>query len=221
MNVLVVAVHPDDETLGCGATLLKHKASGDTINWVIFTNLYEQSGKLRQVTECQKGQIDHVTKAYGFEEVIQLGFPATKLHLVDFTDMLQAFKSAIEKIRPEIIYTVNRSDVHTDHRLTASVVASAIKSFRAPYIKQVLMYECLSETDAAPCLPEKVFIPQIYNDVTPFINEKLKIMRLYDSEMQESPMPRSKEAILAQARFRGAAMAIEYAEAFMILKFLL
>lgn len=221
MNVLAVAVHPDDETLGCGATLLKHKAYGDTINWVIFTNLYEQSGKFRQVAGYQKTQIDRASEAYGFDEVIQLGFPATTLHQVNFTDMLYVFKSAIEKIRPEIIYTVNRSDIHTDHRFAASVVASAIKSFRAPYIKQVLMYECLSETEAAPCLPEKVFIPQIYNDVTPYINEKVKIMRLYNSEMQKSPMPRSKEAILAQARFRGAAMAIEYAEAFMILKYLL
>ena len=38
-NILVVAVHPDDETLGCGGTLLKHKANGDKIHWLICTTL--------------------------------------------------------------------------------------------------------------------------------------------------------------------------------------
>jgi len=36
-RVLIVAVHPDDETLGCGGTLLKHKANGDEIHWLICT----------------------------------------------------------------------------------------------------------------------------------------------------------------------------------------
>ena len=30
-KILVLAVHPDDETLGCGGTLLKYKALGTTI----------------------------------------------------------------------------------------------------------------------------------------------------------------------------------------------
>ena len=36
-KVLVVAVHGDDETLGCGGTLLKHKAQGDEIYWMVVT----------------------------------------------------------------------------------------------------------------------------------------------------------------------------------------
>ena len=38
-RILVVAAHPDDETLGCGGTLLKHKANGDKIHWLICTTL--------------------------------------------------------------------------------------------------------------------------------------------------------------------------------------
>ena len=36
-KVLVIAVHPDDETLGCGGTLLRHKDEGDEIYWLIVT----------------------------------------------------------------------------------------------------------------------------------------------------------------------------------------
>ena len=34
-KVLVIAPHPDDETLGCGGTLFRHKANGDEIYWLI------------------------------------------------------------------------------------------------------------------------------------------------------------------------------------------
>jgi len=40
-SVLVVAVHPDDETLGCGGALLKYKANGDEIHWLIATDIKE------------------------------------------------------------------------------------------------------------------------------------------------------------------------------------
>jgi len=38
-KILVVAPHPDDETLGCGGTLLRHKKNGDEIYWMIVTNI--------------------------------------------------------------------------------------------------------------------------------------------------------------------------------------
>jgi len=38
-KVLIVAVHPDDETLGAGGALLKHKANGDKIYWLIVTTI--------------------------------------------------------------------------------------------------------------------------------------------------------------------------------------
>ena len=38
-KVLVIAVHPDDETLGCGGTLLKHKSNNDQIHWLIATDI--------------------------------------------------------------------------------------------------------------------------------------------------------------------------------------
>jgi LmbE family N-acetylglucosaminyl deacetylase len=43
-TVIVIAVHPDDETLGCGGTILKHKAGGDSINWLIVTSMKEDCG---------------------------------------------------------------------------------------------------------------------------------------------------------------------------------
>ena len=50
-NVLVFAIHPDDETLCCGGTLLKHKERGDRIHWLIATHLFEDQGYSSETIE--------------------------------------------------------------------------------------------------------------------------------------------------------------------------
>ena len=44
MVILVIAPHPDDETLGCGGTLLRHTAEGDELHWLIMTTITEEAG---------------------------------------------------------------------------------------------------------------------------------------------------------------------------------
>lgn len=46
------------------------------------------------------------------------------------------------------------------------------------------------------------------------IDEKLRIMSIYSSEVQPEPFPRSIEAIRAQARYRGSQAHMTHAEAF-------
>jgi hypothetical protein len=69
-----------------------------------------------------------------------------------------------------------------------------------------------------PPLPENIFIPNVYSDISDFLNKKIQIMKIYESELQAPPLPRSIEAIQALARFRGASVGIKYAEAFMLLR---
>lgn len=82
------------------------------------------------------------------------------------------------------------------------------------------MYECISETEFAPALPEKVFIPNYYVDISEFIERKLEIMKIYKSEIAEHPFPRSLKNIKALAHFRGASVGVEFAEAFQLLKYI-
>lgn len=80
------------------------------------------------------------------------------------------------------------------------------------------MYECISETEMAPGFPENIFIPNVYSDITDYINEKIEIMKIYESELQIPPLPRSLDNIASLARFRGASCGVEYAEAFMLVR---
>lgn len=67
-KVLIVAVHPDDETLGCGGTLLKHKANGDEIHWLICT----ETNPTNDFYPIREKEIEDVTKLYDFNSVRNL-----------------------------------------------------------------------------------------------------------------------------------------------------
>jgi LmbE family N-acetylglucosaminyl deacetylase len=80
------------------------------------------------------------------------------------------------------------------------------------------MYECLSETELAPPLPERIFSPNFFVDISEYIDLKIDIMRIYESEIKKHPFPRSEETIRALALFRGAQCAAQYAESFAMLR---
>lgn len=218
MKILVISVHPDDETLGCGGTILKHKDNGDEIYWLILTKADKSVEFTEEFVAKRKMEIKIVSNQYGFKQTINLGFITTKLHQVDFNNLIDIISATIKDIKPQIIYMNNRSDIHTDHQVAAKAILSCTKSFRYPFIEKILMYECISETEMAAPLPENMFIPNVYSDISNYIEKKVDIMKIYKSEVQNPPMPRSLENIRALARYRGASCGVDYAEAFMLVR---
>lgn len=217
MKVIVVAPHPDDETLGCGGTLLKHRDLGDEINWLIVTVLAEESGYTSEQIAKRRKEITAVQKAYGFKDVFQLELPTTKIDLLYTRDLVLKIREVFHKLKPEIVYIPFSHDAHSDHRKTFSAALNCLKTFRFPYIKKVLMMEILSETEFAAA-NEPVFAPNCFVDITKYIDKKTAIMELYESEVDQRPVPRSLENIRALATFRGSTANCLYAESFMLLK---
>ncbi|MEI9897616.1 MAG: hypothetical protein WDN28_28100 [Chthoniobacter sp.] len=85
-------------------------------------------------------------------------------------------------------------------------------------VRRVLSYETLSSTEAAPVLLHRIFAPNVYIDISPYLERKIEIMNLYASELHADPLPRGPGAIRALARYRGATIATDYAEAFMLIR---
>lgn len=219
-KIIVISAHPDDEILGCGGTLFKHKANGDEIYWMITTNVFEHQGFSKQRIESRQQEIKKVAEQLNIKKTFLLNFPTMSLTEGSLITMIQKISDIFNEVQPEIIYCVNRSDAHSDHRITFDAVMACTKSFRYPYIKQVLMYECISETEFAPALPEKVFQPNYFVDITMCFKEKINAMKVYESEIGEHPFPRSIRNSEALAVFRGASVGVEYAEAFQLIKFI-
>lgn len=212
MKVMVVAVHPDDETLGAGGTILKHKKNGDSINWLIVTESQDASFKEKRDKEIQK-----VSSEYGFDEVINLRLPTTTLYDMDFGKLMKSILDEISRVKPEVIYIPFYNDVHTDHQAVSKVLSSTLKSFRYPFIKRVLMMETISETDYA-LSGANTFVPNYFVDISDFIDKKISILNIFESEVAESPFPRNGETVKALARVRGSSCNKKFAESFMLVK---
>lgn len=213
-TVLVVAVHPDDETLGCGGAILRHVARGDRVHWMICTALDDGDGWSAERIARRAGEIEAVAEHFGFAGVHALGFPTTRLDEVPRSLLVEAMGKVVAQVRPRVVYLPFRSDVHSDHRVAYEAAFSCTKPFRYPSVERVLMMETLSETDCA----DAAFAPNVYVDVTAHMDAKVEAMGLYAGELGEHPFPRSERGIRALGTLRGATCGVQYAEAFMLLR---
>ena len=220
MNLIIISAHPDDEVIGAGGTILKHKKNGDNIFWLITTNVFESHGFAKKRVESRQEEIKKVANLLGVKHTYILEYPTMSLSSETLVKMVPEISKIFLEVQPEIIYCVNRSDVHSDHRITFDAVMACTKSFRYPFIKKVLMYECISETEFAPALPEKLFMPNYFVDISEYFEEKRAVLKIYESELGRHPFPRSLRNVEALATFRGAIAGVEYADAYQLIKFI-
>lgn len=217
-KVIVIAPHPDDETLGCGGTLLRHRHEGDAIHWVIATAMHEEYGAPPGRIESRQHEIAAVSKAYGFDSIHCLDFPTTRLDTIPASTLITALKAVFELVGPEVVYAPYPGDVHSDHRVVFDAVASCSKWFRQSTVRRILAYETLSETEFGIRPDTAGFRPNVFINISEHLEQKLAILDLYAGETGSFPFPRSVEAVRALAGLRGATAGYEAAEAFMLLK---
>lgn len=219
MKVLAVSAHADDETLGCGGTLLRHRAEGDRLSWLTVTARHTPRWSPAHL-ERRAIQLANVEAAYSFDHITHLGHRDSELDRVGLANLIAEVDQVIAEIRPDVVYVVHRGDVHTDHQTAHRAVMGSLKAFRMLDlgVRQILAYETLSSTDAAAPHCGHAFAPTTFHDVSNFMDEKCRIFGLYDTEVQSGWKPRSESALRALARMRGATIGVEHAESFMLLR---
>ena len=216
-SVLVVAPHPDDETLGCGGTLLRHVSMGDEVHWLLVTAMDAVRFAPARI-EARRREIQAVSAAYRFASVIELGLPTARLDALPVDELVASIGKAVGAIKPDIVYLPFPGDAHTDHRTVFTAAIAATKWFRYPGVRRILACEIPSETDFGLAPDALPFRPNVYVDISSWLQTKLNIMRMYAGEMAEHPFPRSEDGLRALATLRGSQSGCEAAEAFMLLK---
>ncbi len=217
-KVLVVAPHPDDETLGCGGALLRHLHEGDVLFWCIATEMSGLPGIAATRLAAREKEIQSVAKAFGFQKVFRLGFPAAGLDQIPQRELHAAMAKTLQSSKPDLVYVPHPGDVHGDHAATFAAAWSACKSFRAPFVQEVRAMEIASETEQSPPNSTFPFAPNCFVNITSYLQQKLKLLSLWKGEMGQHPFPRSRKAVQALALWRGAQANYSAAEAFQILK---
>lgn len=217
MTALVIAPHADDETLGCGGTMLKLIASRTPVHWMIVTDMIPELFSPERFARREQ-EIDQVAKDYGVDSVIRCKLPTTKLDTLPIADMVSAIAPHVKEIAPATLFLPYAGDAHSDHAAVFKAASACTKTFRFKSVRRVLIYETLSETDFGVDPDVSNFRPNSFSDVSDFIDRKIAILRHYAGEMGEHPFPRSESSIRSLATLRGTVAGVRYAEAFMTIK---
>ena len=220
MRKLVIAPHPDDEILGCGGYLLKSKNNNDQISWIIFTSMNPEEGWDKKQIRLRSNQIEKVREKLGIDSknLHFLNFSTTKLDIYPMHELVDKISKVINEFKPQEILLPHPGDIHSDHKIVFEASISITKWFRYSFIKKILTYETISETNFGLDPRFLPFNPNIFVDITDYLDEKLEIMKIYESEVGIFPFPRSLESISSQAKLRGSQAGFKAAEAFYLLK---
>lgn len=215
-DIVIVTPHPDDETLGCGGTILKHIEEGNNVHWLIITEMGENFPSNKKFERQQ--EIIKVSKEYNFQSVHNLHFEAANLDQIADRDLIREISKVFNKIEPTTVYLPYPGDIHSDHKKVFDCTIACTKWFRYSYIKKILCYETLSETDFTISPDSNNFRANLFVNIENYLEKKIEIMNIYKSEIKKFPFPRSEKSIKALAYTRGAASGFQAAEAFMVLK---
>lgn len=218
-NVLVVAAHPDDEILGCGATMAKLVAQGATVNVAIMAegltsrdDNRDASGKQEELSEL--AQTAHAAAKYiGADNLELFALPDNRMDSMDLLDVVKKVESLVEKYKPDTIFTHNATDVNIDHEIINRAVLTACRPIPGQCVKTILSFEVQSSTEWKT--PYQ-FPATWFEDVSDFMDKKLEALKIYESEMRPFPHARSIEAVEALGKWRGSNIGSHYAEAFIL-----
>ena len=216
-RVLVVAPHPDDETLGVGGTIAKYSAQGDEV-FVLMV-----SGHLPPIYS-RKAYEETVSEAYsafnvlGVEKSEFLEIPATMIGDQPLHEVNARISKVVNDFNPHIVLCPY-PDRHIDHRLVFDSVMVATRPVGVGKdIEIIAAYETLSETHWNAPHIEPNFTPNWVVDISDHISKKLNALECYKSQISEFPGPRSIEAVEALAIFRGTQAGFGYGEGFHIVR---
>lgn len=223
MNVLVIAPHADDEVLGCGGTIARHVAEGDDVYVCVVTT--GRPPVFDDTEAAAKGwphiHYDEAVKSHGIlgiKRSFWLGFPAAALEMVPRYELNGKMQETVDGLEPEVVYIPHFGDMQRDHALVSEAAMVAVRPKNRHTVRYVYSYETLSETEWNIPHARNTFLPNVYIDISGFLEKKIEAMSCYKSQLAEYPGARSLEAVEALARYRGSTGGWGAAEAFMLIR---
>ena len=211
MNILVLAAHPDDESIGMGGTIKKLSKKNNIHLCVLTDGASAQYSDKKMILErrnaCKKSG-----KILGISNYTFLDFPDMKLDSVSHLEINRELEKIIKKFNPKIVYTASRHDINKDHRIAfeSTLVVTRPQSSN---VKQVFSYETTGMTITQ-------FLPTVFEDISKEFKYKIKSFRMYKSELRPFPHSRSLKAIENLAIQRGIESGTKKAEAFELIRFI-
>jgi len=191
MNVLVIAPHPDDESIGCGGAVCLHAARGDRVVAVFLTSgelglkhLRPEQARIIREREARKA-----AKILGLAKLFFLRQPDWCVG-----DAIKKAAAPLQPIlkreAPELIYLPHPLEWHPDHQAALPVLQAALKRRRmvTPELRGYEVWTPLTEFDRV-------------EDISAVMSRKLQAVRAHRSQFGELDYARAVQGL---DQYRGA-----------------
>jgi LmbE family N-acetylglucosaminyl deacetylase len=216
-SLLIVAAHPDDEVLGCGGMIARYTDQGSTVNLVFLADGVTARDRA-DLAERQRRQAaaHQAANCLGIHSVQFHDFPDNRLDTVELIKIVQTIEQAIAQHQPDTVLTHHAGDVNIDHQRVHQAVVTACRPQPGHCVKTLLFFEVPSSTEWQPPGSAPAFLPNWFVDISDTLPLKIEAFSAYEEELRPAPHPRSLASVEALARWRGATVGVEAAEAFML-----
>jgi bacillithiol biosynthesis deacetylase BshB1 len=224
LDILAIAVHPDDVELGCAGTLLMEKKNGKKTGVVDLTR-----GELgtRGTPELRGKEAAAAADLMQLDVRENLGM-ADGFFRNDQEHQMTLIR-AIRKYRPEIVLANALTDRHPDHGRAGHLIADAC------FLSGLRKVETAG-ADGKPqehwrpkyifhFIQDRYFHPSFVYDITPVFERKLQAIRAYASQFhsteyqKDEPQtyistPEFLDSIIGRHQMFGKMIGVPYAEGF-------
>lgn len=216
MNYLVVVAHPDDEVLGAGATIIKLIEEGNNVAVATMANY---AAARANISDTLADDQSRAMEILGVRKVYTADFPNIKMNIVPHLELVQFIEYCIDDWKADAIITHHPADTNIDHIETSRAAQAAGHLFQRrdniPALKEFLYMEVPSSTEWSVDSSSNRFVPNCYVEVGKNrVDKKIKALAVYKGVMRPYPHPRSEEALVGLAAYRGSQAGCDYAESF-------
>ncbi|WP_426490280.1 PIG-L deacetylase family protein [Hymenobacter sp. 102] len=196
-STVVVAPHPDDESLGCGGLLALLRQAGQPVWCVLMSDGTMSHPNSRRFPAEARRQLRQQELRTA---LTALHIPAEALLCLDLPDgavplptdtagqaAVQALTEFLTATQPATVLVPWRRDPHPDHRATTALVQAAVDTLRpAP---RVLEYVVWAWERAAPAdLPQPGEVEGWQLDISPVLAQKQLAIAAHHSQLPGSPI---------------------------------
>lgn len=222
MTIAVVAAHPDDEVLGCGGVIARESAKHQVHVVILGEGIQARYNRRNLTSRRRQAQLEAnaraAAKVLGAASIRFERLPDNQFDTVPLLAIVKRIERHIHALRPEVIYTHHAGDLNADHVRTARAVLTASRPVDGCPVREVYAFEVPSSTEWAFQRLGEAFRPNVFENISTTLEQKLKAMRCYVGEIRSAPHPRSLEVLRASAQRWGSVVGVEAAEAFELIR---
>jgi LmbE family N-acetylglucosaminyl deacetylase len=213
-KVLVIAAHPDDETLGMGGTIHKLSSLGSAVRVVFLSDGVGSRDSIRESIENRRAAAVNALKLLNCSDVLFYNYPDNSMDSVPLIEIVKTIEKNISDFSPTVLFTHFPHDLNVDHRITSQACLVAARPKVNHKIKSLLYFEVQSSTEWN--FGASQFTPNLFVDISDSFEVKANALKEYHVEIEAFPEARSFAGIEARSTVRGVTVGVSKAEAFQI-----